>query len=286
MARVETDDLTDDLFKDICDYIYMQARITLGENKKDLVRNRFGKVMRQRGLSSYHDFFKWVRNDTTGDALREVMNAISTNLTSFFRENDHFVQLAKVVIPEVEKRGPGPNGKIRLRGWSAGCSTGEEVYTMTIVIRETIRNPEKWDIKLLASDLDTNVVAHGHRGLYGKDRLQGIAHSIITRYFTPTLGPDGKEAFQIKEENRRMVAFRHLNLFSDWPFKHKFNYIFCRNVMIYFDKPTQQGLINRYYDALEPGGFMFIGHSENLNDIKHKFQYFKPTVYRKPFDDK
>ncbi|MDR3077179.1 MAG: protein-glutamate O-methyltransferase CheR, partial [Planctomycetota bacterium] len=121
-----------------------------------------------------------------------------------------------------------------------------------------------------------------HRGFYGKDRVEGIKPPLVGKYFTPARIDGGKDGYQVRDELRRLVSFRHLNLFSDWPFKHKFNFIFCRNVMIYFDRPTQEELVNRYCDNLVPGGYLFIGHSESLSGIKHGFEYVKPTIYRKP----
>lgn len=280
VERAQGDDLTPELFNRIRKYVYDHARITLGENKMELVRARFGKVIRQRNMSGFHEYCNWMKSDTSGEALREVMNAIATNLTSFFRENDHFVFLAKTLLPESEAR-PRAGGKIRLRGWSAGCSTGEEVYSIGMTILETAARPEEWDIKLLATDIDTEVVAHGQRGLYGQDRLQGVQKSIISKYFTQARDEKGKPAFQTRELLRRLVTFRHLNLFSDWPFRNKFNFIFCRNVMIYFDRPTQEALINRYYDNLASGGYLFIGHSESLSGVNHRFEYVKPTIYCK-----
>jgi len=276
---VREDDLTEELFNKICKYVYEKARITLGKNKMELVRARFGKVIRQRRMSGFHEYYQWMSSDTTGEALREVMDAISTNLTSFFRENDHFVFMSKVMIPQIQQSGARAGGKIRLRGWSAGCSTGEEVYTMAMTISESVQRREEWDVKLLATDLNTEVVAHGQHGVYGKDRITGIPPNLVKKYLDPVTDEKGKPAYRMKEQLRRMVTFRHLNLFSEWPFRNKFNYIFCRNVMIYFDRPTQEGLINKYYDVLAPGGYLFIGHSESLSGVNHRFEYVKPTIY-------
>ncbi len=286
MARANTevthsDDLTRELFNKIKQYVYQKARISLGDNKMELVRARFGKVIRQRGMKGFHEYYQWMANDTSGEALKEVMNAISTNLTSFFRENEHFQFMTKTMLPEVKQR-PRSGGKIRLRGWSAGCSTGEEVYTMTMTIAEYADRLDEWDVKLLATDIDTDVVATGQRGVYLKDRITGIPTACIKKYLDPCTDPKGKPAYRMKDVLRRMVTFRHLNLFTEWPFKNKFNYIFCRNVMIYFDRPTQEGLINNYYNVLAPGGYLFIGHSESLSGITHKFEYVKPTIYMKP----
>lgn len=276
------DDLSDDLFNKIRKYIYDHARISLGDNKRELIRARFGKVIRQRQMSGFKEYFEWMQRDKSGEALREVMNVIATNLTSFFRENQHFQYLANTLLPRLAASPAARSGgKIQLRAWSAGCSTGEEVYTICITLLENIPNPEAWDIKLLATDIDTEVVAHGQRGLYRKDRLNGVSTTLIKRYFDATIDDKGKPAYQVKAALRNLVTFRHLNLFSEWPFRRKFDFIFCRNVMIYFDRPTQEALINRYYDQLQPGGHLFIGHSESLNGINHRFDYSQPTIYVK-----
>lgn len=276
---MQDDDLSEELFKKICKYVYDHAKISLGKNKKELVRARLGKVIRQRKMSGYREYFKWVEADQTGEAFREVMNAISTNLTSFFRENEHFKFMTSTMLPQIESNSPRSGGKIRLRGWSAGSSTGEEVYTISMVISEYVQRPEEWDIKLLATDIDTEVVATGQRGIYGRDRVKGIPLQLLKKYLDDVKDERGQPAYRMKEQLRRLIAFRHLNLFSEWPFRNKFNFIFCRNVMIYFDRPTQEALINNYYNTLGPGGYLFIGHSESLSGVNHKFEYVKPTIY-------
>ena len=270
------DDLTDDLFNKFREYVYKHARISLGENKRELIRARFGKTIRQRKMSGFHEYYDWITSDKTGEASREVMNAISTNLTSFFRENKHFEFLVQTVIPELAERAAK-----RLRGWSAGCSTGQEVYTIAMVLREHLAGIEQWDVKLLATDLDTDVVQAGARGFYLLEHAQGIPPTLQKKYFDSVVGERGKPGLQAGDALRSMVTFRHLNLFSPWPFKHLFDFIFCRNVMIYFDRPTQEQLIERYHQVLAPGGYLFIGHSESLSGIKHSFEYVLPTIYRK-----
>ncbi|MDR0361856.1 MAG: protein-glutamate O-methyltransferase [Planctomycetota bacterium] len=276
------DDLTDDIFNKIRKYVYQHARISLGENKRELVRARFGKVIRQRKMEGFRDYYQWMQNDATGEALSEVMNAISTNLTSFFRENQHFQYLANTFLPALGASPPAMRGgKIMLRGWSAGCSTGEEVYSTGITLLENIHDPARWDIKLLATDIDTEVVGHGQRGVYAEERLKGVSQANVKRYFDPVMGAKGKPACRVKPALRNLVTFRYLNLFADWPFRNKFSFIFCRNVMIYFDRETQEQLVNRFYNQLGPGGHLFIGHSESLSGIKHHFDYAQPTVYVK-----
>ncbi len=272
------DDLDEKTFKDIAGYVYKHARITLGGNKRELVRARLGKIIRQRGLSGYKAYYQWMAADKTGEAAREVMNAIATNLTSFFRENKHFEFLAKTFLPAFAQ-----SGERRLRGWSAGCSTGQEVYTIAMTVLENLPDQARgFDVKLLATDIDTEVVQAGARGIYGRDAAKGIPEPYLKRYFEPATDAKGRPAHRAAEPLRRLIAFGNLNLFSDWPFKGKFNFIFCRNVMIYFDRPTQQQLVGRYLNQLVPGGILFIGHSESLNGIEHGFEYVLPTIYRRP----
>jgi len=274
-AKPAEDDLPDDLFNKFREYVYQQARISLGENKRELIRARFGKTIRQRHMSGFQEYYNWIINDKTGEASREVMNAISTNLTSFFRENQHFEFLGKTLLPRLASQP-------RLRAWSAGCSTGEEVYTIAITILESLPGAERMDIKLLATDVDTEVVAHGARGVYGQDRVRDVPAAIVKQYFDRA--PDdnrGRPQVRLKDAVRRLVTFRHLNLFGTWPFKGKFDFIFCRNVMIYFDRETQEMLVNRFYEQLVAGGHLFIGHSEGLSNVKHNFEYVQPTIYRR-----
>lgn len=278
-AYPPSEDLTDALFKKISRYVYDHARINLTENKRELVRARIGKVIRTRGFKGYRDFYRYMVEDDTGEAMREVLNAVSTNLTSFFRESKHFDFLSQVLLSDLMAR-QQRGGARRLRGWSAGCSTGEEVYTIALTLAETIPDLHTWDAKLLASDIDTTVVNTGQQGIYHKKRLESVPKMLLSKYFT-RLDGDDKDHYQVVPELRRYVAFRNLNLMQPWPFKRHFDFIFCRNVMIYFDNPTQEMLVNRFHEVLAPGGHLFIGHSEGLSGIRHSFKYIQPTIYRK-----
>jgi chemotaxis protein methyltransferase CheR len=267
------DDLDDDTFHAIARYIYDHARIQIGENKRELVRARLGKTIRSRGFSGYREYYQWMIQDKTGEAAREVMNAIATNLTSFFRENKHFEYMVDEFLPTLTSG--------RLRGWSAGCSTGQEVYTIAMILQENLPSITQWDIKLLATDIDTDVVAAGARGFYPEALAKEIPAHLAAKYFDKAMDEKGRRGIQAKSILRNMTTFRHLNLFSQWPFRNSFDFIYCRNVMIYFDRPTQEQLVGRYYEVLRKGGLLFIGHSESLNGINHKFDYVIPTVYRK-----
>ncbi len=269
-------ELTDEMFWKIARHVYELARINLTEKKKELVRARIGKVIRTRKLAGFREYYDYLTNDTSGEATTELLNAISTNLTSFFRESKHFDYMREVLLPEWAKN----NRDGVLRGWSAGCSTGEEIYTISITISEHLPELSRWSVKLLATDIDTNVIACGARGIYHRDRLRDVSPTLINRYFTKVEGE--KDRYQVKPMLRNLIAFRRLNLMSQWPFRKQFDFIFCRNVMIYFDQPTQQMLVDNFYRVLKPGGHLFIGHSEGLTGVQHTFRYERPTVYRKP----
>jgi chemotaxis protein methyltransferase CheR len=277
-TAVRGEELTDALFKKIVRYVYEQSRINLTENKRELVRARLGKVIRTRGFKGYRDYYEYMIRDESGEAVREVLNAISTNLTSFFRENQHFEFLLGELFPkllrEKEKR-----GESRIRGWSAGSSSGEEVYTIAITLLESLADHGgRWDAKLLATDIDTTMLERGQRGVYDQDRVKTVPPTLLRRHFLRGEGAS-KGEYRVRSEARRLVSFRHLNLMKPWPFRGPFDFIFCRNVMIYFDRPTQEELVNRFYDVLGPGGHLFIGHSEGLSGIQHRFRYVKPTIY-------
>ncbi len=272
------EDLTDAIFKKIARYVYEHAGINLTENKRELVRARLGKVIRQKGLSGYREYYEYMVNDETGEATKEVLNAVSTNLTSFFRESKHFDFLREMLLPEVARRAAA-TGTYRLRGWSAGCSTGEEVYTIALTLREYLSEFPRWDAKLLATDIDTTVIEHGIAGIYEEKRLATVPKTMLGQYFQR--GTKNRTLYRLNSEIRRLVSFKYLNLITPWPFRGQFDFIFCRNVMIYFDRPTQQMLVDRFTQHLKPGGYLFIGHSEGLTGVRHELRYMQPTIYRK-----
>lgn len=278
MAETE---LTDEQFERFRALVYEHSGISLGEKKRALVRARFGKEMRNLGLTSYSEYYDHVVNDSTGQAAIRMINAISTNLTSFFRENQHFDHLSKVYLASlVQKR--MASGDKHLRLWSAGCSTGEEPYTLSMVIMESVPNPANWDMKILATDIDSNVLDFARSGVYEKKRIDNVPPMLKGKYLTRK-GERKEPEYHVNDNLKRLITFRQLNLMrAPWPFKRRFDVIFCRNVMIYFDRPTQERLVNRFFEVLEPGGQLFVGHSESLTGVNHKFKYIQPTVYRRP----
>ncbi|MBW2108606.1 MAG: protein-glutamate O-methyltransferase CheR, partial [Deltaproteobacteria bacterium] len=210
--------------------------------------------------------------------LVRMLDAISTNLTSFFREERHFEFLTNKVFPSWTARS-GHGEKIRL--WSAGCSSGEEPYSLAICMMDYFSGGLPADTKILATDLSTKVLNRAQSGVYNAERIKKIPKSTLRKYFQKGVGSQAGE-FRVKECIREMIVFRRLNLMDPFPFKLRFSLICCRNVMIYFDKMTQGRLVNKFYDCLESGGYLFIGHSESLTGIDHRFKYIQPAVYYKP----
>lgn len=272
-------DLTDALFNKIAAYVYQVCGIHLTERKRELVNTRIGKIIREKKLSGFREYYDLLTSDTSGEAVSELMNAISTNLTSFFRESKHFDYLEKQLLPEFRARAI-KSGQLRLRAWSAGCSTGAEVYTLGMVILNTLPEILSWNVRFLATDIDTNVMQTGATGVYSKEMVKPVPLNFLAKYFQRSA--DGAR-YRVKSILRNLVQYKYLNLIEPFPFKGKFDIIFCRNVMIYFDKATQQGLVDKFSNALNPGGVLFIGHSEGLSGLKHNLNYIKPTIYQKKF---
>lgn len=270
--------LTDQEFEDISRMVYRHCGIDLHDGKKELVRSRLAKLVRKYDISTFQEYCRYVLSDASGNAMTELTDAISTNLTSFFREPQHFNFLAGTLIPELTSRKNGKPSKIR--AWSAGCSTGEEPYTIAITLLESLRQNSQWDVKILATDISSRVLQRATEGIYDEERVAPVSPATKSRYLTP-IRRDGQNLYQVSPALQKMIVFKYLNLMESWPFRGPFDFIFCRNVMIYFDKPTQQKLVNRYWDVLDCGGYLFTGHSESLTGIAHKFRYIQPTIYRK-----
>lgn len=271
--------LTEEEFQKISDLVYKHCGINLHDGKKELVRSRLAKLLRKKNFTSYSDYLDYVLSDTSGNALSEMTDSISTNLTSFFREPDHFDFLKKNHLPEIIAA-KQKSGSKRIRAWSAGCSSGEEPYTIAITLLDTVPNSESWDIKILATDISTRILKVAMQGQYEPDRVAPVPPELKNRYLIRRKS-DGNTLFEAGPQLKNRIKFKYLNLMNEFPFKGPFDFIFCRNVMIYFDKPTQQNLINRYYNLLSPNGILFTGHSESLTGIQHKFTYVRPTIYRK-----
>ncbi len=267
-------------FRLISDLVYEHCGINLHDGKKELVRARLAKRLREGRFENFSDYIRHVMDDPTGREFSLLVDSLSTNLTKFFREDQHFEYLRSQLLPRV-MASKQSRRELRIRCWSAGCSTGEEPYSIAITLLEAIHGRGHWDVKLLATDVSTRVLDQAQRGLYDKDRIEPIPTALRSKYLNH-VRERGRDLYQIGDALRSVVLFRYLNLMQDWPVKGPLDFIFCRNVMIYFDKPTQGRLINRYYDLLGSGGVLFTGHSESLTGIDHKFKYVQPTIYIKP----
>jgi chemotaxis protein methyltransferase CheR len=250
--------------------------IALSDVKKDMVYSRLARRIRHLHLTSFSQYLDLIR-DENGPEIGDFINSITTNLTSFFREGHHFEMLAGQVLPELLAARADTQ---RLRIWSAGCSTGEEPYTIAMVLREAIPRIDSWDIRILATDLDSGVLATAKSGLYAEDRITGIDSKRQRRWFLRGKGQHAGKV-RVRPELQDMIVFKQLNLMGDWPMRGVFDVIFCRNVVIYFDKPTQRILFSRYSDVLHDNGFLFVGHSESLYKVTDQFQLLGQTVYRK-----
>ena len=234
------------------------AGISLNETKRQLVYGRLARRIRAMNLSGFDAYCDLVRDEASTE-VENFINAITTNLTSFFRENHHFECLAQQVVPMLLKTNAASR---RIRVWSAGCSTGEEPYSIAMTLLEALGNNSGWDVKVLATDIDSNVVATAAAGIYPTNRQQGLGEARLKRWFTTAGGGPGN--LRLKDEVRSLIRFAPLNLMEQWPFKGPFDVIFCRNVAIYFDKPTQSRLWARFAELLTPEGHLCIGHSERV----------------------
>ena len=252
------------------------AGIILGPNKRQLVQGRLARRLRELGLSSYEAYCNHVR-ESGPEELVGLINALTTNVTAFFRENHHFEALAAYMIPEAMKRNQQTR---RLRIWSAGCSSGEEAYCLAMIAAECVPSGGRWDLKILATDIDSEMVATAQRGVYPMDRVAAVPEPRLKRFFRRGAGAHSGDA-RVNEEVARMVSFRPLNLLQAWPMRGPFDIIFCRNVMIYFDQPTRERLVNRFGELLTDEGYLCLGHSESIHAGTSAFRLVGKTIYRK-----
>jgi len=265
--------MTNKDFQRIADLAGRYTGIVLGEHKQDMVYGRIARRVRKLHLMSFTAYLDFLEENLEKE-LSNFINVITTNLTSFFREKHHFEYLYKTVLKEVKKNN---SAKKRVRIWSAGCSTGMEPYSIAMTLLR-FGLPSDWDVKILATDLDSEVLDKARAGIYSASEVDGLEENTIKSYFQH--GADGKE-IKVKDKVSQFVHFKRLNLLESWPMSGPFDFIFCRNVVIYFDKPTQKLLFDRYAEMLVMGGYLFIGHSENLHGISDRFENIGNTIYRK-----
>lgn len=269
--------LSDKEFNQIRKLVSEHTGISLSDAKKNLVYSRLVKRLRSLQMRSFKDYCAYLTSKSGEDELINFTNAITTNLTSFFREAHHFDFLKNKLVPEFLQNNADTR---RIRVWSAGCSTGEEPYSLAMVLREAIPRSKGWDVKILATDLDSNVLEHAATGIYNEDRIESLPKGRIKTWFKYGSG-NNKGSVMVHPALKEMIHFKRLNLMHEWPMKGKFDVIFCRNVMIYFDKPTQKKLYGRFCNQLIDRGHICIGHSESMFKVSTDFEQIGNTIYKK-----
>lgn len=264
-------DLTRDDFGRIRKMVYDYCGINLHDGKQALVRGRLMKRLRILQLQSFSDYLDYVDIDSSNKEFLLLIDILTTNKTSFFRESSHFDFIRDEVIPNIGTR--------PMKWWSAGCSSGEEPITMAVTLLDELSAFKNPPVKILATDLSTDVLKVAKEGIYSEDKLAGMPKYMLHKYFKKLTGD--KVLYQVQPNVQKMITYGRLNLLGDWPMKGPFQIIMCRNVMIYFDKKTQQELVRRFYHLLEPGGYLFIGHSESVTNKEIGFTTIQPAAYQK-----
>jgi chemotaxis protein methyltransferase CheR len=270
----EVPELSEKEFAKISRLAYEHFGLALHPGKQGLVSARLSRKIRQLGLASFQAYYDHVLNDPSGEALVGMVDDLTTNHTSFFREPQHFEFLRRTILPQLRDRRA-------IHVWCAACSTGEEPYSIAISLAEELGPGSMPEIRILASDISTRVLAKAKRAVYAEERFRGLPLPLLQRYLLRSIGPGGV-AYRMKPELCVRMEFKRINLMNDFSSLPIYPVIFCRNIMIYLDKTTQQGLVQRLTAHLEPGGYLLIGHSENLNTIAHGLEYVEPATYRKP----
>lgn len=265
--------ITDNELKKLTDYIRANYGISMKEEKRVLITGRLYKALEEKKFKSFSEYYDYILSDKTGEAVGTLANNITTNHTFFMREVNHFHYFRDKVLPALRVK------EKDFRIWSAGCSTGEEPYTLAMILDEFFgREKPLWDTKVLATDLSGKVLEKAASGIYLNEEIASLPPQWKLNYFNSMDSQKSVMIDKIKNE----VIFRRLNLMEkSFPFRKKFHVIFCRNVMIYFDAQTKMELVQKFYDHMEPGGLLFIGHSETLNRDETNFSYVMPAVYRK-----
>ncbi|MGI6084221.1 MAG: CheR family methyltransferase [Acetivibrionales bacterium] len=275
LKPLNTYSITNKEYNQLAEYIKSNYGINLKDEKRALVTGRLSNVLMNNNFRNFSEYYNYIICDKTGDASATLINKISTNHTFFMREADHFHYFMNSVLPYLKITVKSKD----LRIWSAGCSSGEEPYTLAMIIDEFFGAEKKeWDTRVLATDISSKVLDIAEKGIYDKERIASLPSKWKHNYFQRI---DDKNCV-LTDKLKNEVIFRKLNLIDEeFPFKRKFHVIFCRNVMIYFDAPTKRKLVDKFYNLMEHGGYLFIGHSESINREETSFKYIRPAVYRK-----
>ncbi len=260
--------------------VYQRSRINLGENKRELVFARVSKRLRALKLQRFSDYIELIQSPAGREELTHLIDVISTNHTYFFREQAHFDFLLNEVLPSLTESTNSTFGRT-FRVWSAATSSGEEPYSIAILLDEYFSRLRGWSWRIECSDISTRILARAREGLFSHERLKLIRNDWLLKYFTKQRSPNSHE-YKVNNILKDKMGFTTLNLLGEaYPYRESFNVIFCRNVMIYFDRPTQQELVHRMSPLIKPGGYLMIGHSESLTGIQHSLKMVKPAIYRK-----
>ena len=263
-------------FEKIREIVTAHSGIVLSDAKQDMVYSRLVRRLRKNDMESFDQYCELLE-DSEHEEFTHFINAITTNLTSFFRENHHFEFLAQTALPALLQKNRLTK---RIRIWSAGCSTGMEPYSIAMVVKEVVPENMGWDVKILATDLDTNVLDTAAQGIYDGDRITGISEPRFDRWVRMGQGENSEKA-KVSKQLKSLISFKQLNLLHPFPFSGPIDLIFCRNVVIYFDKETQRLLFEKFANIHADDGFLFIGHSETLYNVTERYKLLKNTVYEK-----
>jgi chemotaxis protein methyltransferase CheR len=259
-------------FREISDLAYQRFGLDLKSGKEALVAARLGKKLRKLGFQTFAEYHRHILADSTGDALIELIDALTTNHTSFLRERAHFEFLARAAREEFRDISP-------LRVWSAACSSGEEPYSIAMCLAEALAKSPARDFRILATDISTRVLDTARRGVYPVGRFSDVPDALRRAYLLRGRG-ESDGFYRVKPELAKRIEFDRFNLIEPFSQRGLFHVIFCRNVMMYFDKPTQQDIVQRLSGCLERGGYLLVGHSESLTGVEHALQYVRPATYR------
>lgn len=276
MAQGQDWSLSDTQFNALRTLVHKHTGISLSDAKRELVKRRFSTRLRRLNLASFSDYFQLLESVRGEEEITHFTNAITTNLTAFFRENHHFEALADLLL----ERQSQSSADRRIRIWSAGCSTGEEPYSLAMCLKEHFPQSQGWDVKILATDIDTDVLDFARNGLYKKERIADMPKDYLCRWFEEETVDDSTQ-YRVKRELKQLIQFNQLNLMNPWPMRGMFDAIFCRNVIIYFDMQTKTQLLNRFAELLNPGAHLFLGHSESLPRGVNQFTLKGKTIYQK-----
>jgi chemotaxis protein methyltransferase CheR len=264
-------------FREIAAILHREAGIALAEIKAPLVYSRLVKRLRKLGIESFKHYCALVESEHGADERGNMVAALTTNVTRFFREMHHFDHLKLNVLPELI---PAIREGIPLRIWSAGCASGEEPYSIALTVLSVMPDAARFNVRILATDINKNVLAIAERGVYSDTAVTPIPRMQRAQWFAPTRNKEGRKSWRVGEELRSLVTFRQLNLMDSWPMKRAYHAIFCRNVAIYFPDESHEQIWTRLAALLAPRGCLYVGHSERVNAITDKFQLEGCTTYR------